>query len=194
MVTESSVFTIEIPNWINKVRIGTIPTLYYTKGEPLPAKHAGASLRKIGAKEYYIDSKNKKIVKNPLQKGNPEYWNLNGQSFYSNNMTWKQRSTIVNYYHKYFKPFVINQLKEPFPIFLSHTLNMEVIIHEVYSKFTPDITNMWILSKLIEDTVVNCKILRDDSPEFRRHTGIGYVFVEEEKDRKITINFKYTKH
>jgi hypothetical protein len=36
-----------------------------------------------------------------------------------------------------------------------------------------------------EDTVVKCKILRDDS-EFRRHTGIGYRFVEEEKDRKIS--------
>jgi hypothetical protein len=24
---------------------------------------------------------------------------------------------------------------------------------------------MWILSKMIEDTVVKCKILRDDSPE-----------------------------
>jgi hypothetical protein len=44
---------------------------------------------------------------------------------------------------------------------------------------------MWILSKMIEDTVVKCKILRDDSPEFRRHTGIGYRFVEEEKIEKL---------
>jgi hypothetical protein len=27
--------------------------------------------------------------------------------------------------------------------------------------------------------------LRDDSPEFRRHTGIGYRFVEEEKIEKL---------
>jgi hypothetical protein len=37
---------------------------------------------------------------------------------------------------------------------------------------------------MIEDTVVKCKILRD-SPEFRRHTGIGYRFVEEEKIEKL---------
>jgi hypothetical protein len=61
-----------------------------------------------------------------------------------------------------------------------YTLNMDVIIYDVYSTFT----NMWILSKMI-DTVVKCKILRDDSPEFRRHTGIGYRFVEVEKDRKL---------
>jgi hypothetical protein len=52
---------------------------------------------------------------------------------------------------------------------------------------------MWILSKMIEDDTVKCKILRD-SPEFRRHTGIGYRFVEEEKDRKIIVNFNYIKH
>jgi hypothetical protein len=45
---------------------------------------------------------------------------------------------------------------------MAYTLNMDVII-DVYSTFTPDITNMWIL-KMIEDTVVKCKILRDDSP------------------------------
>jgi hypothetical protein len=194
MITEKSIFTIEIPEWINKVRIGTVPTLYYTKGEALPSKHEGATLRKVGNKQYYVDEKHKKIIKNPLQRGNPEYWNLNGQAFYSTNMTWKQRSTIVNYYHKYFASYVNKQIKDPFPTFLAYTLNMDVVIYEVYSKFTPDITNMWILSKMIEDTVVKCKILKDDSPEFRRHTGVGYKFVEKEEDRKIIVNFNYIKN
>jgi hypothetical protein len=73
----------------------------------------------------------------------PEYWNLNGQAF-----TGLQRSTIVNFYHKYFATYVNKQLKEPFPTFMA-TLNMDVIIYDVYSTFTPDITNMWILSKMI---------------------------------------------
>jgi hypothetical protein len=30
-----SIFTLEILEWINKVRVGTVPTLYYTKGEAL---------------------------------------------------------------------------------------------------------------------------------------------------------------
>jgi hypothetical protein len=68
------------------VRVGTVPTLYYTKGEALPSKHEGATLRKIGAKQYYVDSKHKNS-KEPSSKGNPEYWNLNGQAFYSTNMT-----------------------------------------------------------------------------------------------------------
>jgi hypothetical protein len=48
------------------VRVGTVPTLYYTKGA-LPSKHEGATLRKIGAKQYYV-IQNTKIVKNPLQR------------------------------------------------------------------------------------------------------------------------------
>lgn len=194
MITEKSIFTLEIPNWVNKVRIGTVPTLFYTKGEALPQKHAGATLRKVGKKEYYIDDKNRKIVKNPLQNGSPEFWNMNGQSFYSNNITWKQRSTIVNFYHRYFTPYINKQLKTPFPNFLSYKIDMEINIHEVYSKFTPDITNMWILSKMVEDTVVSCGILRDDSPEFRMYTGFGYTFVDSEEERKIVVTFKYTKY
>jgi hypothetical protein len=38
---------------------------------------------------------------------------------------------------------------------------------------------------MIEDTVVKCKILREMTTEFRRHTGIGYRFVEEEKIEKL---------
>jgi hypothetical protein len=194
MITEKSIFTIEIPNWVNKVRIGTIPITYYTSADKLPDKYVGAKLKRLGNKTYYIDDKHKKIVKNPTQKGQPEYWNMNGQSFYSNNITWRQRTTVVNFYHKYFTDFVNAQIAEPFPTFLSYTLHMEVIIYDVYSKFTPDITNMWILVKLLEDTIVKCGFLRDDSPEFRCYTGFGYKFVEKEEDRKLIINFKYVKH
>jgi hypothetical protein len=49
------------------VRVGTVPTLYYTKGA-LPSKHEGATLRKIGAKQYYVDSKHKNS-KEPSSKG-----------------------------------------------------------------------------------------------------------------------------
>jgi hypothetical protein len=42
---------------------------YITPKEKLPSKHEGATLRKIGAKQYYVDSKHKKIVKNPFKKG-----------------------------------------------------------------------------------------------------------------------------
>jgi hypothetical protein len=120
-----------------------------------------------------------KNSKEPSSKREPRVLELKWTSLYSTNMTWKQRSTIVNFYHKYFATYVNKQLKEPFPTFMAYTLNMDVIIYDVYSTFTPDITNMWILSKMIEDTVVKMQDT-ERQPEFRRHT-IGYRFVEEEK-------------
>jgi hypothetical protein len=77
-----------------------------------------------------VDSKHKKIVKNPLKR-EPRVLELKWTSLYSTNMTWKQRSTIVNFYHKYFATYV-KQLKEPFPTFMAYTLNMDVIIYDVY--------------------------------------------------------------
>jgi hypothetical protein len=53
---------------------------YITPKEKLSRQHEGATLRKIGAKQYYVDS-NTKNSKEPSSKGNPEYWNLNGQAF-----------------------------------------------------------------------------------------------------------------
>lgn len=196
MISEASVFVLEIPNWINKVKIGTIPTLYYSSGDSLPKKYVtdGAVLKRMGNKYYYVDKSGKKIVKNPGKEGTPEYWNMNGQSFYSNNITWRQRFTIVNFYHRYITPYVKEQLKEPFPEFLSYKLDMCITIYDVFSRFTPDITNMWILSKMIEDTVVSCGILRDDSPEFRMRTSFGYEFVDSEEQRKVIVEFKYKKY
>lgn len=193
MITYDSEFTVLIPHWVNKVQIGVVPSEFYGSKDKLPESIKGATLKRFGNKAFYIDSSKKRILKNPTKVGQPKYWNLNGQSFYSNNMDWRTRVTIVNFYHAYFKDFIEQQLKEPFPIFLNYTLEFNIKIHEVYTTFTPDITNMWILAKLFEDTVVSCGLLKDDSPEFRCHTGYGYQFVDKEEDRKLVISFKYNK-
>jgi hypothetical protein len=191
MIDTKTTFVLVVPKWQNKVRIGTVTIAYYEKGNKLPVKYIGAKTKKFGKKEYYIDNNGKKIVKNPESKGNPIYWSMNGQSFYSNNISWKDRSTIVNFYHRYFTPFINKQLTEQFPIFFSYKIRMEVTIYETFTGHTPDITNMWILSKILEDTIVECGILRDDSPEFRSYTGYGYKQVEKEEDRKLVVTFKY---
>jgi hypothetical protein len=193
MINSETVFTVIIPNWENKVKIGVIPSEFYGAKHKLPPEHEGAKLKKFGRESFYVDSMGKRILKNPNKKGNPKYWNLNGQDFYSNNMNWQTRVKIVNYYHRYFKKYIEEQLKEPFPIFLNYNLSFDIEIQEVYSTFTPDITNMWILPKLFEDALVSTKKLKNDSPEFRCHTGFGYKFVEKEEDRKLVITFKYTK-
>lgn len=193
MITEKSEFSVVVPDWINKVRVGTVPIQYFAKGDKHSTKLEGATLKKIGKTFYYVDKTGKRIVKNPDKKGGPIFWNLNGQSLYSTNMSWRDRATVVNFYHKYLTPYIKNQIPEPIPIFLSCTISMKIVIYEVFNSNTPDITNMWILAKIFEDTAVACNVLRDDSPEFRRSTMFEYEFVEEEKDRKIVVTFNYKK-
>lgn len=193
MVTKDTVFTLTIPKWENKVKTGTIIAEYYKKKDKLPAKHKGAVLKKFGRTLIYVDKKKKKIIKNPAKVGKAIYWNLNGQQFYSTNIHWSVRSTIVNYYHRYFIKFIKKRFKQVFPTFLQYRLSMDITIYEIYSSHTPDITNMWILAKLFEDAMVTAKILRDDDPQFRCKTSYGYKFVTNEKDRKLKIKFKYVK-
>jgi hypothetical protein len=83
--------------------------------------------------------------------------NLNGQSLYSTNMTGNSDQPMVNFYH-ILLPMSTSSLKNHFLHSWLYTLNMDVMIYDVYSTF--DITNMWILKKIRLDTVVKCKILR----------------------------------
>lgn len=193
MINKDSIFTLTIPNWENKVPIGKITPLYYKKGSKLPIKYKKAKLKKFGKVSIYVDKKGKKIIKNKNTVGEDKYWNLNGQQFYSTNMHWSTRSTIMNFYHSYFTTYIKKTFKKQFPIFLSHTITMEIFIYEVFSSKTPDITNQWPLPKLIEDSMVKAGILVDDSPQYRRKTSFEYIFVDNEKDRKLVIEFKYKK-
>jgi len=194
MINEKSIFILEIPNWPNKVKIGTNTTEFYTMKDNLPKAHDGATLKKFGKKLYYINSKGSRIIKNSNSVGKPKYWNLNGQAFYSANIHWATRSKIVGFYHKYFMKYIKEQLKEPFPSFLSYKLNMSIVIYDVFTNYTPDITNMWILAKMLEDAIVSAKLLRDDSPEFRRKTSIEYQFITDPTKRKLLVTFEYKKY
>jgi len=193
MITQKTTLTMTIRDWKNKMPVGKVPPQYYKKGTKLPLKYKGASLKKFGRASFYVDSKNKRLIRNEKTAGNVKYWNLNGQAFYSTNMHWTLRSQMTNFYHSYFTKHIKNRFKTPFPIFLGYRISIDIKIYDVYSSNTPDITNMWILTKLFEDALVNTGILRDDSPQFRTKTSYEYKFVENEKDRKLVIKFKYNK-
>lgn len=191
MITTESIFTVTIPEWVNKVRIGTNTAKFYTSTCDLPKKYGECGLKKIKDTSYYVDGAGKKIIKNSKAVGNPIYWTVNGQGFYNNTTPWYIRSKAVKYYHKYFTKYIKEQLEEQIPTFLEYKLSMHIDIYDVYASTTPDISNMWILPKMFEDAVVNANVIRDDSPEFRTSTSYKYRFVREESDRKLVITFNY---
>lgn len=191
---KKEIYEITIDKWPNKVPIGISRDTYYTRTSKLPKKYAGIGvLKKFGkAKSYYVDkTTGKKIVRT---QGKQQYWNLNGQGLYSGNMHWKLRATVVNFYHNVFKKAIRKQLKKPMEIYLNYGLSISVDIYEVYTKFTPDITNMWLLEKMFEDSLQELKLLRDDSPEFVIESGRKrYHWVTDESKRKLVFKIKYLK-
>lgn len=194
MITPESTFQIIIPNWENKLKIGTVIAQYYTTKDNIPKKYVGAKLKRFGGKMLYVDAAGKKIIKNKGSVSNPIYWTMNGQGFYNNTIHWSVRSKVVKYFHRYFQKYIKEQLKEPMPSFLSYKISMEILIYDVYGPGTPDISNMWILPKMFEDALVSTELLRDDSPEFRRRSMYDYIFVDKEEDRKLVVTFSYKKY
>ena len=185
-------FILTIPNWEREICIGTVTPKYYNASNKTPEKIKNTyEVKNIMGGWYYVDKKGAPVVKNKKAVGNKKMWAMNGQSFYSNNLHWKTRADIVKNYHKYVTEYIVEKFKEPFPIYLESTLSMHIDIYEVYCSKTPDITNMWILPKLIEDAFVNAKILIEDSPEFRTKTSFEYIFVKSDEERKLVITFKY---
>jgi hypothetical protein len=59
---------------------------------------------------------------------------------------------------------------------------MDMIIYDVYN-----VCIITMDSQMIEDTVVKCKILRDDGPGLREHTGIWVTGLSRKKIEKIMM-------
>ena len=185
-------FKLIIPEWENEIVIGTVAPTYYKASNKTPDKIKRMyEVKRCFNDYYYVEKDGSRVIKNKKIVGNKQTWRVNGQAFYSSKLHWKIRNEIVNYYHTYITKYIKKEFKEPFPIYLNSALSMHINIYEIYSSKTPDITNMWILTKMIEDCFVNSKILREDSPEFRTKTSYEYIFVDEKKDRKLEIIFNY---
>ena len=193
MITKKSVFTLVIPDWSNKIKKGKVARKYYTKKDKLPLKHKGAKLKKIG-RTFYYTSNGQKILKNTKTAGKEAYVRINGQKLYSGVMHWSERAFIVNHMHRVFIKEIKKTFDEPFPVFLGYTLKLKMEIYDVYTSTTPDIMNRWIEVKALEDAMVKAKILTEDSPEYRRSTCFEYIFVADEKDRKLVVTFSYAKN
>jgi len=185
-------FTLTIPNWKNKVCIGIVGPKYYKASNKTPKTISSKyKVKNVMRDYYYVDEKGAPVVKNKKNVGKEEMWAINGQSFYQAALHWKTRTKIVNEYHAYLTNFIKKEFSDPFPTYLNFSLSMHIDIYEIYTSHLPDITNMWILPKLIEDCFVNSKILKEDSPEFRMKTSYEYKFVNKKADRKLVVTFKY---
>lgn len=187
-------YTVIIKEWEKKVPIGESRPTYYTASSKLPKKYKDtAVLKKFGkSKQYWVDKGTlKKIVK---KEGVTKTWNLNGQAFYSATIHWRLRSIIVGFYHKIFVKEIKKVIKTEIPFYTHYSLSISVDIYDIYSRSTPDASNMWLLEKMFEDALQIAKVLRDDRPEYVIESGRKrYYWVDNTSERKLVFRIKYIK-
>tara|TARA_R100000365_G_C2738622_1_gene67583 strand:- start:1062 stop:1688 length:627 start_codon:yes stop_codon:yes gene_type:complete len=187
-----------IPNFIHRIKLSsTQAAKYYVRGakKKLPKKYLDT--RKYGYKLFtsgrtrkflLVDLKTgRKVIANPIAINKPNYLVIGGNSIYSGNMHFTERSKIVNLLKLSFKPYL-----KHVP-FMDYPVRIESEIHMPYAPPNTkwgswDLGNMsWIYGKILEDTLTDMKKYPDDNVQYVTQTAMGGLFVPVEKyeDRKL---------
>ena len=111
---------------------------------------------------YYRDSATKvKIWKNTKSAGTPGYISINAQHIYNNNMSHIMRSTYIKKIKQVIRPFLIGIQPidaSDFPVHLTGKIFCPA------NGYNWDLDNLaYIYSKVIQDLLVEMKIIPDDS-------------------------------
>lgn len=195
-----------IPQWQSKILISNEIRAKYWEFKDfskLPKKHLeninpNYFFKKIGKKTFVIDKEGNKLLKNTKSVGKPKYWVLNGQDLYNAVLDWRRRSKMAEYYHNYFSNYIKDQLT---PINFDELYSLGFIgvsiscdIYEIKKGQLIDVSNLWLLEKFFEDSLVNCKIIPDDNPNYVLESGKKrYYWVDNPQERKLVFNIKAIK-
>lgn len=190
-------YQVIIPQWENKYVKSkkTAPKYWLWKDrEKLPLKYKDILFHQpisMGKKDYCIDKNYQRFLKNTKKVGTENTIILNGQNLYNASTDWRLRSKIVDYYHTYFSKYIKEQISK-IDIPVGNYLSISCDIFEIPRGQMPDISNMWILEKLFEDSLTACNIIPDDGPKYVLESGRKrYHWVEKEEDRKLVFNIEF---
>lgn len=142
----------------------------------------------LSAKAYCCDIDKQRFIKNPNKQGKPNVWVLNGQDLYSAVLNWRLRKQVAEYYHNYFKKYILQQLK-PIKIPKGKYLSISCDIYEIKRGNMPDVSNMWLLEKFFEDALQEGGIIEDDCSDIVIESGRKrYHWVKTPEERKLIFN------
>lgn len=202
MVTGKELFSVVIPNYIERIQISAARRpRYYEKHKQLPKltiklkkglEDKTYEYRKVKNKELLFSNiTNELVIANPKAVGTPKYLNITGNSLYSGFTTPHVRNLIVNSIKNDFKKYFVNKKITEFPIIF------EINVCTVYnketskdSKRTQDLDNLIsIYSKCTLDLMTKMKVIPDDNLSYIR--GIMYNFIPSNERKLIIKCYKY---
>lgn len=145
---------------------------------------------KWNAKGYLVDKRGLVVSSNPIVAGTPRDWRINGQDIYNQKIKHSARGGIMNKLHSIFDPIMagVQTIDEKdYP--LSLRLNFYTVDHnkEENRERNIDNDNKWIYEKVVQDSLTNVGVIRDDNPYVINENIKKTIFIDDPKDSKLEI-------
>jgi hypothetical protein len=175
--------SIEVPRYITHVMLSKARRAKtYKKGDTIPKKYMHY---RFDAKGTLVDPQNIPVVANPRVAGTPRMKKISGQEFYKGNVHPQTRAKIIKTMKEEFLPYFLSTKPIPADMLPTH-ITLEIYGHTTHEQ--TDLDNMsWVYMKVIQDVLVEAKILPDDSLSYINQTQVCYYPVDDPEKRKMII-------
>jgi|SRR6188508_260055 len=108
------------------------------------------------------------IIKNSRTAGKARYWVINGQSIYNGAISPKSRAGLMVKLHEYFKEILKDCPK--FNLKEGERYKVKYIFYLLEDKVYPDISNLWVYGKVINDVLVkDLQVVTDDNTKYHKN-------------------------
>lgn len=137
-------------------------------------------------KGYLSNNDGTVLIKNSRSVNKPRFVKINGQGIYNGSISKSSRNVFVRAMHNQLALYLKNieplQDIENYPLGLTLLFyTMDRGIHNI------DNDNRWIWDKVIQDTMVECKIIPDDNCYVIWENTKKTILVPTEEEEKLTI-------
>jgi len=152
----------------------------------------------------FDETTNDWVYKNTNQAGKPKVFRINAQVLWQGGHGVEFiRQKMRNYLHTWFVPAIVRQMPEEIFTKEGYYLQFEYIFYypfaqkENWRQYQDYLNHAFVYSKCFEDTLVNMKIIPDDSPQYIRGGYARYVdimLLDGQQDRRLEVKIHFCKN
>lgn len=184
---------IVIADYPSKIQISKARRpIYYvdgtsTKGQTrIPKKFQNVEKYEFNPKGILMEKRtNLPRLANPSVAGQPRYWRVNFQDIWNGAIAKHGRNSRIEKLKEVFKPYIDSI--EPIGA-VNYPLGMEILIFD--TAFPVDVSNRGVIyTKVIEDLLVKCGKIVDDSAKYIVDSGrTRYILVGHPEEKQMVVN------
>lgn len=201
MESNKPLLVVELPEYIRRVKLSNsrLATYYEEGKKKLPKKYQNETfeyrkIKKGGVMRSFLFNKltGERVIANPVSKGTPKYYLINGQDLYNGQVKMHMRNNVITAIKDAFRPFV-----KGLPAITKFPLRIEAELHDMVrdplnKNQLWDIDNRtlgWYV-KAFQDLLKSEGIIPDDNILYITQPPVPlFVPVEDTAERKLTFKF-----